>query len=283
MKTFDIISKRIRIICITLASFALSLLLIFVVPLNKSIEFTGGAVFEVVVSNENLSQFQDYISTIDASSVSMGNGKYAIKTAKSSNFEELSSHLSNISQINSSALVAPSMTSSLIKQSIYAIIFAISTVFIYILVRFNTYYSFGAIVTIIHDLVLSMAFIKIMHIEFGISTIAALLTIVGYSVNDTVIVYDKIRASLSSKCNFKERLNQAINSTLPRTIGTSLTTVLAILPIIFFTSGDIKYFCEIVVFGIFIGTISSIAVSALFLLPFEAKILEILKIREQSA
>jgi preprotein translocase subunit SecF len=283
MKTFDIISKRIQILCTTLASFTIALLLIIAIPLNKSIEFTGGAVFEVFVSSEKLSDFQNYISSVDVTCASVGGGKYIIKTSKTSNFEELSSRIASVSQINSSSVVAPSMTSSLIKKSVYAIIFSVLTVFIYILIRFNTYYSFGAIITIVHDLILSMAFIKIMHIEFGISTIAALLTIVGYSVNDTVIVYDKIRASLSSKCNFKERLNQAINSTLPRTVGTSLTTILAILPIIFFTSGDIKYFCEIVVFGIFIGTISSIAVSALFLLPFEVKILEILKIREQSA
>lgn len=283
MKTFDIISKRIQILYATLASFTIALLLILTIPLNKSIEFTGGAVFEVTVSSEKLSQFQHYISTSQVLSVKIADGKYLIKTAKSYNFNDLSSSISQIARIDSSSIVEPSMTSSLIKKSVYAIIFSVLTVFIYILIRFNAYYSFGAITTIIHDLILSIAFIKIMHIEFGISTIAALLTIVGYSVNDTVIVYDKIRASLSSKCNFKERLNQAINSTLPRTIGTSLTTVLAILPVIFFTNGDIKHFCEIVVFGIFIGTISSIAVSALFLLPFEAKILEILKIREQSA
>ena len=283
MKAFDIISKRIQILCITLVSIFISLLLIFFVPLNKSIEFTGGAFFEVSVSNENIVDFQKNISKFDTTSIDIGNGKILIKTANSRNFDELSYHISSIAQIDSSSVVAPSMTSSLIKKSVYAIIFSILTVFIYILIRFNTYYSLGAIITIVHDLILSFAFIKIMHIEFGISTIAALLTIVGYSVNDTVIVYDKIRASLSSKCNFKERLNQAINSTLPRTIGTSLTTVLAILPVIFFTNGDIKHFCEIVVFGIFIGTISSIAVSALFLIPFESKILEILKIREQSA
>lgn len=283
MKTFDIISKRILIMTATIISFVFAVVSIFAVPLNKSIEFTGGAVFEVFAPSENFDQLQKYSQNIHASLVKVGGEKYTIKTASSQNFDKLAEDISQFARIDSRSIVAPSMTGSLIKKSIYSVVFSVLAVFCYILIRFNTYYSFGAIVTIVHDLILSIAFIKLMHIEFGISTIAALLTIVGYSVNDTVIIYDKIRASLSAKCNFKERLNQAINSTLPRTIGTSLTTVLAILPVLFFTSGDIHNFCAIVIFGIAIGTVSSIAVSALFLIPFEGKIIDIIKLREQSA
>jgi preprotein translocase subunit SecF len=283
MKTFDIISKRIPIISATIISFVFAVISIFFFQLNKSIEFTGGAVFEVSVRDENIQKLQQYAGDINASLLKVSGEKYIVKTTNSQNFKSVFDEIAQICRIDSSSIVAPSMTSSLIKKSVYSIIFSVLAVFCYILIRFNTYYSLGAIITIVHDLILSIAFIKIMHIEFGISTIAALLTIVGYSVNDTVIIYDKIRASLGAKCNFKERLNQAVNSTLPRTIGTSLTTILAILPVIFFTTGDIQNFCAIVIFGICVGTLSSIAVSALFLIPFERRIIDIIKLREQSA
>ncbi len=282
MKSFDIIAKRLPIFSFTLISVIISFILIAIVPFNKSIEFTGGVLFSVT-SHSNSQDFHSFIKkTPDIFLTKIGDDKYLIKALKMDKIEDFSQRLSVVAQIDSSSVIAPSMTSTLLRKSLYAVIFSILAVFLYIFIRFNMYYGFGAVITIMHDVILSMAFIKIMHIEFGISTIAAILTVIGYSVNDTVIVYDKIRASLSSKCNFKERINQAINATLPRTIGTSLTTILAIIPIIFFTTGDIQKFCAIVVFGIVIGTISSIAVSSLFLLPFEAKILEILKIREQA-
>ena len=280
MKSFNIVSKAVPIISLTFASVVFAFIIFFTVPFNKSVEFTGGYLFEIsVYDNQKFLDFSHANSTLSITKLS--NDHYSIKAIKVSNIEFLTKSLEDFSTIKSNSIVAPSITSSLIKKSIYAIFFSVLSVFVYIFIRFNIYYGLGTVITILHDVILSTAFIKICNIEFGISTIAALLTIVGYSVNDTVIVYDKIRASLTSQCNFNERLNQAINTTLPRTIGTSLTTIFAIIPVVFLANGEIKDFCSIVVFGIIIGTISSIAVSSLFLTPFKQKILNLIKLREQ--
>ena len=162
-----------------------------------------------------------------------------------------------------------------------AIVFSIIAIFVYIFLRFNIYYSLGTISTILHDVILVVAFIKVCHIEFNITIIAAILTIIGYSVNDTVIIYDKIRTLLTLKSNIHTTINHAITSTLARTIGTSLSTALAIIPVLFLTSGSIKDFCLIVIFGIAVGTVSSIAVSALVLLPFQKKLFEIIKLKNE--
>lgn len=279
MKSIDIILYRKYIIIITLVSVGLALSVLILIPFNKSVEFTGGFIFEVHsdVQDEKLEPIFG-----DKFGILRSGGKSTIRTSyiEGTTLEELQAKLSSVYTVSGSSMVAPSMTKSLIKKSFFAVFFSVLTIFIYLFLRFNVYYSFGSILTISHDVLLSVAFIKLMQIELGITTIAAILTIIGYSVNDTVIIYDKIRSHLTLKSKLAETINQSINDTLPRTIGTSLTTVLSIIPIAILTNGQIKDFSLIVIFGIFIGTISSIAVSALSLLPFEGRIYKILEIKK---
>ena len=268
------------VIFFTLILLFIALFAIFFVPLNKSVEFTGGAVFDVIFFDDT--NIKSFTESSKYEIVSVNDPHYIIKVSSSHPFDitAISNDILQFAKIESSSIVAPSMTTSLIKKSLFAVIFSVIVVFIYIFLRFNVYYSLGAIMTIIHDTILSFAFVKITHIEFSISTIAALLTLIGYSINDTVIIYDKIRSNLTLKSDFTDVIGKSIKDTLPRTIGTSLTTILAILPVIFFTTGSIQDFCKIVVFGIIIGTFSSISVSALFLVPFKDKIINILKFRK---
>jgi len=264
----------------TFLTFFLALFTTLFVPLNKSVEFTGGAIFDVVFfDNTDIKSFRKS-SGYEISSLNKLHYIIKIPSLNSLDITAVTNNILQVAKIESSSIVAPSMTSSLIKKSLFAVIFSVIAVFIYIFLRFNIYYSFGAIMTIAHDTVLSFAFVKIIHIEFSLSTISALLTLIGYSINDTVIIYDKIRSNLTVKSNFTNVIGISIKDTLPRTIGTSLTTILAILPVIFFTNGSIQDFCKIVVFGIIIGTFSSISVSALFLVPFKDKIINILKFRK---
>jgi preprotein translocase subunit SecF len=268
------------VIFLTLLTLFFALFTILFVPLNKSIEFTGGAIFDVVFFDDT--DIKSFTKSSGYEVVRIDGQHYKIKISSLYQFDitTVSNNILQVAKIESSSVVAPSMTPSLIKKSLFAVISSVVVVFIYIFLRFNIYYSFGAIMTIAHDVILSFAFVKIMHIEFSITTIASLLTLIGYSVNDTVIIYDKIRSNLTIKSDFTNVISKSIKDTLPRTIGTSLTTILAILPVIFFTTGSIQDFCKIVVFGIIIGTFSSISVSALFLIPFRDKIINILKFRK---
>ena len=280
MKKVDIIHYRKYIVSLTVISLLFAFLVLLIVPFNKSIEFSGGFVFEVYgeVDKQKISEiigksFETYKT----------NNGFIVKIPYIENetFDSVQQKIASLYQIGSASMIAPSMTSSLVNKSLLATTFAVATVFVYLFLRFNLYYSFGSILTILHDIILSIAFIKIMHIELSITTIAALLTIIGYSVNDTVIIYDKIRSHFTFKSNLKDIINASINETLPRTIGTSLTTIISIIPIAIFTQGQIHDFTIIVVFGILIGTISSIAVSALSLLPFEKQIRNILELKHK--
>ncbi len=281
MKNIDVIKYKIYIFtftfCLILSSFAI----ILFVPLNKSIEFVGGTVFEVdILNKDNISKL--YTTIPQGKITHLSGERYFVKLSHNTSYDinSVKDNLSKISIIQSSSTISPVITGSLVKKSFFAVIFSLLTVFIYILLRFNSYYSLGALLTIIHDVVVVIAFIKILHIDFGITIIAAILTIIGYSINDTVIIYDKIRSSLTPTSDFITTLNHSISSTIPRTIGTSITTLLAIIPVILFANGDIRSFCVIVFFGVAVGTFSSIAVSALTLMPFKGKIIDILKLRQ---
>lgn len=274
MKDIDFISLAKFSIIATVVTLIVAFFIIIFIPINKSLEFTGGLVYEID-ANKNIDLHKEFPNaTIHKNE----ENRFVLKFLPS---DESYKNIQNVGTVQSSSFIAPSFTNKLTKKSVFAVIFSVLAIFIYIFLRFNFYYGLGAIITIVHDVILSFAFVKIIGIEFGISTIAAILTIIGYSINDTVIIYDKIRSNLTTKSDFFKTINTSVNETLPRTIGTSLTTILAIIPVVFFASGEIYSFCLIVAFGILVGTFSSIGVSALFLIPFRAKILQILDFKNK--
>lgn len=279
MKKIDIVSHKKPIFFLTCLFLFISFAILIFIPFNKSIEFIGGFVFEVSgeIKMESISQISE------KSQIYSSSARHIIKIPylQRETLESIQGKIAQNHKIKSASMVAPSMTSSLIQKSIIAVTLSVLTIFLYLFLRFNIYYSIGSILTITHDIILSVAFIKVMNIEISITTIAALLTIIGYSVNDTVIIYDKIRSYFHIKSSLSGVINTSINETLPRTINTSLTTVLSIFPVALLTSGQIHDFAIVVIFGIFIGTISSIAVSALSLLPFEKQIHSILQIKHK--
>ena len=144
---------------------------------------------------------------------------------------------------------------------------------IYIWVRFEWYFGLGILVALIHDVILSLGFMSAVRLDFNLSTIAAILTIIGYSVNDSVVIYDRIREN-SRKLHQKKLsqiINISINETLSRTILTVVTTLLANLALVIFGGEAIRSFSVLVFFGIIIGTYSSIFISAPILTLFVAK------------
>ena len=164
--------------------------------------------------------------------------------------------------------IGPKVSGELIKAAIIAVALAIGAVLIYIWLRFEWQFAQGAVVALIHDVVLTIGIFSILKIKFDLAIIAALLTIVGYSLNDTVVVFDRVRENLRKykKSPLKELLNLSINETLSRTVATSVTTLLALIAL-FTLGGDvIRGFVFAMICGVIIGTYSSIFIASSTLL-----------------
>ena len=144
---------------------------------------------------------------------------------------------------------------------------------IYIWFRFEWQFSLGAILALCHDVVLTLGAFSLIGFEFNLSVIAAILTIVGYSMNDTVVIYDRIRENLKKDetSNLIDLLNQSINETLPRTLKTSVTTLLALIAIYFFGGEILKGFSFALIWGVIVGTYSSIFIAAPLILIMNIK------------
>lgn len=165
-------------------------------------------------------------------------------------------------------LVGPKVSGELINAGILAITLAIGAVLIYIWFRFEWQFGVGAVVALVHDVILTIGFFALTQLEFNLSIIAAILTIVGYSLNDTVVVYDRVRENLRRyrKVPLVDLFNNSINEVLARTIMTSLTTLLALLALFFFGGTVIQGFTAAMIWGVFVGTYSSTFVAVPFLL-----------------
>jgi len=164
--------------------------------------------------------------------------------------------------------VGPKVSGELIMTASIAVILAIAAVLVYIWLRFEWQFAVGAVAALVHDVILTIGVFSELQLQFDLATIAALLTIVGYSLNDTVIVFDRVRENLR-KYKTKpliEVLNLSINETLSRTIVTSFTTMLALLALYFLGGDVIRGFVFAMMWGIVVGTYSSIFVAAVILL-----------------
>lgn len=161
--------------------------------------------------------------------------------------------------------VGPRVGRQLRDQGILAILLAMFFILIYIAIRFDFRYAPGAVAALLHDVVITVGVFSALYITFDLSIIAALLTIVGYSLNDTIVVYDRIRENWQkSRVDFGEAMNRSINETLSRTLLTSLTTFIAVTPIYLVGGSNIRWFSFAMMFGILIGTYSSIAIASPF-------------------
>ncbi len=169
--------------------------------------------------------------------------------------------------------VGPKVSGELIQTAVIAVILAIAAVLFYIWLRFEWQFSFGAVVALVHDVVITIGIFSFLQIKFDLAIIAALLTIVGYSLNDTVVVFDRVRENLRKykKKPLSEVLNLSINETLSRTMMTSVTTLIA-LTSLFVLGGDVIHgFVFAMIWGVIIGTYSSIFVASAILLRLGVK------------
>ena len=169
--------------------------------------------------------------------------------------------------------VGSKVSSELVRNGMLAVFFAVVSVLIYIWLRFEWQFALGAVLALIHDVILTIGIFSVLRYEFNLSIIAALLTIIGYSLNDTVVVFDRVRENLR---NFKSLpllkvLNMSINNTFSRTIMTSVTTLLALFALYFLGGDVIRGFTFAMIWGVLVGTYSSIFVAAKILLLLNVK------------
>ena len=267
---------------------------IFYKGLNFGVDFKGGTLIELRVENTEIgigdvrqSFIKMNLGDVNVKKFGKGND-YLIKFEQTDknkeNFIEniktqLSENLTGNFSFRRVENVGPKVSGELLKSGLIAIVLSLSAMLIYIWIRFEWQFSLGAIIALIHDVIIMIGFFSILEFEINLSIVAALLTIVGYSMNDTVVIFDRVRENLKkySSKTINEISNLSINETLSRTIITSLTTLLALLSIFFFGGKILHGFSFAMILGVIFGTYSSIFIANPILIKLKVNQKSVLK------
>ena len=262
---------------ISLILIVASLILLVFKGLNYGVDFKGGTLIEIKVeqSSSKISSIRDSFNQMNLGDVSVKN--FGNKTDYIVKFEKQSSNdskfIDNIKTKLSSSIgnvdfrrvenVGPKVSAELLKSGIIAIGLSLAAMLLYIWIRFEWQFSLGAIIAIFHDVIMTMGIFSLFSLEINLSIVAAVLTIVGYSMNDTVVIFDRVRENLKKYADIKifELTNISINETLSRTIITSVTTLLALFSIYIFGGEILKGFSLAMILGVIFGTYSSIYIA----------------------
>ena len=256
-----------------------SLILIFFKGLNFGIDFKGGTLIELRVDSKiiGIADIRSSFSNINLGDLNVKQfgkeGDYLIKFEKKNfddknNIKTIKENVKNKLQtdVNFRRVenVGPKVSAELLNSGLLAITLALGAMLFYIWVRFEWQFSLGSILAIFHDVLITIGLFSLLSLEINLSIVAAVLTIVGYSMNDTVVIYDRIRENLSkfSSSKIEEITNTSINETLSRTIITSLTTLLALISIFVLGGEILRGFALAMIIGVIIGTYSSIFVAS---------------------
>ncbi len=275
-----------------------SLILLTFKGLNFGIDFKGGTLIELrsLDNKISVSSLRSNLSQMDLGDISVkkfGNDQdYLIKFENKNNqknaIEEIKSNLDqsfgNNFDFRRVENVGPKVSAELLKSGIIAISLSLGIMLIYIWIRFEWQFSLGAIVALFHDVLITLGLFSLLGLEINLSIIAAVLTIVGYSMNDTVVIFDRVRENLKKYSDIKifELTNLSINETLSRTLITSVTTLLALFSIFFFGGEILKGFSLAMIFGVIFGTYSSIYIANTILVRLNVSQKTILKEDEKN-
>jgi len=268
-KLFNLISILLVLISISFLTFK---------GLNYGVDFKGGTLIELRDQDNRvtISKLRESLLNMNLGDVSVkqfGNeNDYLVKFEKkdSSNPNLINEIKENLNKSLGSDLdfrrvenVGPKVSAELLKSGIIAIVLSLVAMLIYIWVRFEWQFSLGAIIALFHDVIITLGIFSIFNLEINLSIVAAVLTIVGYSMNDTVVIFDRVRENLKKLSDIKifELTNISINETLSRTIITSITTLLALLSIYFLGGEILKGFSLAMILGVVFGTYSSIYIA----------------------
>jgi preprotein translocase subunit SecF len=262
-----------------------SIVLFFTMGLNYGIDFRGGTMIEIGTENAaDLGRIRGIVGGLGLGEVQVqlfGDDKAVlIRLAQSAGGEQAQQKA--VADVKSALdkeygspvsyrrieLVGPKVSSDLVNAGILAVVLAVGAMLIYVWFRFEWQFGVGSVIALVHDVAMTIGIFSLLQLEFNLAIVAALLTIVGYSMNDTVVVYDRVRENLRKykKMPLEELLNLAINETLSRTTMTSFTTLLSLIMLFIFGGEVIRGFTFAMIWGILIGTYSSIFIAAPFLL-----------------
>ncbi len=277
------------------AAFVVSILLVLFAGLNFGIDFRGGTTIRTEsASPVDIGSYRDAIAPLGLGDVSITEvfdptfgadknvamirievqeGDEAVAAATVAAVEDALRNIDPAMEFPLVESVGPKVSGELIQRAVIAVLLAIGAVLFYIWIRFEWQFSLGAVAALIHDVVLTLGMFSALQIKFDLAIIAALLTIVGYSLNDTVVVFDRIRENLRKfrKPKLVEVLNMSINDTLSRTVMTSVTTLLALLALFTFGGDVIRGFVFAMIWGVVVGTYSSVFIATNVLLHLGVK------------
>ena len=254
--------------------------------LNLGIDFKGGTVIEMQfdkkysATNIREALIQQELGDVKVKEFGNNQTFLAIFEKKSGKSDfipnvktQLEKSLTETINFRRVEMVGPKISKELTKSGIYAVLIALILMLFYIWLRFEWQFSLGSILALLHDVMLTLGAFSIIGFEFNLSIIAAILTIVGYSMNDTVVIYDRIRENLKKddKSDLLDLINISVNETLPRTLKTSITTLLALIAIYFFGGEILRGFSFALIWGVIVGTYSSIFIAAPLILIFNVK------------
>ena len=261
---------------LSLILFVLSVTLIFFKGLNYGIDFKGGTLIELRSNNIETALIRDNLKNMNLGDVNVKKfgkeGDFLIKIEQKEDNNKLIPEIKkNLSESLNSEVnfrrvenVGPKVSAELLQSGIIAISLSLAAMLFYIWVRFEWQFSIGSIVALFHDVIITLGIFSLLSLEINLSIIAAVLTIVGYSMNDTVVIYDRIRENLGKyhKLDISNIANLSINETLSRTIITSVTTLLALFSIFILGGEILRGFSFAMILGVLIGTYSSIFVAS---------------------
>ena len=278
IRNINFVSKFKKANFISIIIFVLSIILISFKGLNYGIDFKGGTLIELRTEKSiDTSLIRESLRTMNLGDVNVKKfgkkGDYLIKVEqKNSNNSSLipeikktlSDYLNTEVDFRRVENVGPKVSSELLQSSVIAITLALAAMLFYIWVRFEWQFSVGSIIALFHDVTITLGIFSLLSLEINLSIIAAVLTIVGYSMNDTVVIYDRIRENLLkyNKISISDIANLSINETLARTIITSVTTLLALFSIYILGGEILRGFSFAMILGVIIGTYSSIFVAS---------------------
>lgn len=263
-----------------------AILLVIFRGLNFGIDFSGGILIEAKFQEATeLSKVREMLHKPEIGEVTLQNfddRNFMIKVSKSKNTDQnetirtiktiLNSNFSNI-EYRKVDFVGPQIGAELIKNAVLALFSSFLLIMIYIWIRFDWQFGLGAIIAVCHDAIMILGVFSALGLEFNSTSVAAILTIIGYSINDSVVIYDRIRENLKKfkKMNLSELLNVSINSTLSRTVLTASATLASLTALIVFGGDTLKSFSVSVFIGIIIGTYSSVYISAPILIYIDPR------------
>ncbi len=258
-----------------------SLSLLFFKGLNLGIDFKGGTLIEISTKNTSIGELREILSVNynDVSLQEFGNENTILIRLQNKSNQESIETVNNVKSLikdkviefRRSEFVGPTISSELLYRGFQAVSFALIAILIYIWLRFEWQFGFGAVVALTHDVLFTLGLLSILNVEFSLATIAAILTIAGYSINDTVVIFDRVRENLRKykKMELVDLFNLSVNNTLSRTVMTSITTLLALTSLFIFGGDVIRPFALTMIIGVIIGTYSSVFIAVPTLLIFK--------------